>query len=414
MPAPDSRRALRGFTLLELMVTTAVMTVLLAAVTSVVVTISRQRRESTSKVDTRTNGRLALSLISFDLANAGYRFGAPPFAVRVLQNVNGMEPELADTVDCGMGGSGWTVMPGTDVLEIREGLAGMVPGKTALGVIGCGANCSLTMSGGGSFPNPFPNLADGTDAVVVFSSRNTACAARLTTPIGVGAVGITMLRQDLRTDAVAANYPQAGTYACPGPDMSMTAIGSVSRYLVCRPPIAAGPLARPALFKQQYGGAGAWVTHAAGNLVQTSFIRVQDNVEDLQIAVMVGNESGDVSGPTCAGTGADRICWCGTTTAAHCNNYVPDATSSGLLSPDPGAAVNERTAYLAKAYRVAITTVSDRERGYNDEGTIQRPALLDHPTGLRTWGPPPSSRDGNIRASYEQLVTPQNIVMVQP
>lgn len=411
MLARDARR--RGFTLIELMVTTAVMAVLLAAVTSVVLTISRQRGQAGSSVDTRTNGRLALSLISFDLANAGYRFGAPPFAVRVLQNVTGGEAELADTVDCGVAGSGWTVMPGTDVIEIREGLGGVVPGKTALGAGGCAGSCMLTMSGGGSFSNPFPALGDGQDAVVIFSSGKASCAGRLTTAIGVGAVGITMLQQDLRTDAVVGNYPQAGVYACPGQDMSVTALGSVSRYLVCRPPLAAGPRARPALFKQQFGGGGGWVTHAAGNLVQTSFTRVQDNVEDLQVAVMVANESASVTGSTCTAAGPSSVCWCGTTTAAHCNNFVADATAGGLLSGDPAALATERTAYLARAYRVAITTVSDRERGVNDQATFQRPALLDHPAGPRSWGAP-ATTDGTIRASYEQLVTPQNIVMVQP
>ena len=98
MRTSDARR---GVTLIELMVSVAIISVILTAVTSVVVSISRQRRDTSSMVDVRTNGRLALSMMQFDAANAGFRFGAPPFAVRVLQNITGAEPELVSANNCG-------------------------------------------------------------------------------------------------------------------------------------------------------------------------------------------------------------------------------------------------------------------------------------------------------------------------
>lgn len=408
----------RGFTLLELLVTTAIMSVVLVSVTGVVISLARQRRDSTTAVDTRTNGRLALSLISHDLQNAGFRFAAAPFAVRVLQNVTGVEAELADTVDCGTAGSGWTVMTGTDVIEIREGMGGLAPGKTALGVSGCAGSCTLVLQGSGSFPNPYPNMADGLDGVLIFSSAQASCAARLTTTIGpAGGVTLTMLQQDLRTGAPAAAYPQAGAFACPGSNMTVTAVGQVSRYMVCRPPVAAGALARPALFRQRFGNGTTWTTHdGASRLVTTDFIRIQDAVEDLQVAIMLDNTSSLVSGPSCTDSGTPAAaCWCNDRVGGGiCPQYVADATASGLLSADPAAIPSARVPYFPRAYRVAITTVADRGRGFGDLANIQRPESFDHAAGPRTWGPPPATLDANLRARYEMAVIPQNIVMVQP
>jgi len=387
-------------TLIELMVSVAIISVILTAVTSVVVSVSRQRRESSSQIDVRTNGRLALSMMQFDGANAGYRFGAPPFAVRVLQNVTGAEPELSDAAPCG-GLTGWTVMPGTDVIEFREGLGGTFsPGKL-VNPAACGGACSDLNINSKSAPNPFPALGDGLNRVLFFSNAAASCAGRLQVAMDGAAHQVQLLKQDLRNNAAATTYvtsPVPG--ACPVADMAVVALGQATRYLVCQPP-PLNPLLRPGLFRQTYNG----------TMTQTAYVRVQDSVEDLQVVTIVNKETGDVSGTGCTGTLLSRSCACDLT-AANCTNFVRDPTATGVLNSAGSAA--ERTAFAQRAYRVAVTTISSRARGFGDQMTLVRPALFDHPVGAIDISPTSSTSSGNQRVVVESMIIPQNIVMVTP
>lgn len=388
------RELRRGVTLIELMVSVAIMSVILTAVTSVVVSISKQRRESSAQVDVRTNGRIALSMIKFDGTNAGFRFGTAPFAVRVLQNVTGAEPELADTIGCGgTVGAGWTVLPGTDVIEFREGLDGLSVGKVPVGVTGCSGSCSINVNGG-AYSNPFANSSDGMNSVLFFSNGVTGCAGRLTSTIAGGA--ITMLRQDLRTNAIAANYATSGAGACPAGDMSVTALGRATRYMICQPP-AGNPTLRPGLFRQVFDGT---MTAVAGQ-----FTRIQDGVEDMQVATIINNNGAGVSGLTCSGTGVTATCTCGLLNAGDCGGFVYDPTASGSMLNGAGT-LPQRAPFLARAYRVALTTISLRARGEADQLALLRPASFDHLVG--------TVRSGDNRAVLETTIIPQNIVMVQP
>lgn len=395
MRASDSLRR-RGVTLIELLISVAILSIVLTAVTSVVVAVSRQRREATSSVEVRSNGRVALSLIAFDAANAGFRFGAAPFAVRVLQNVTSAHPELADTVNCG-GRAGWEVMPGSDVIEFREGLDGVAVGKVPQGV--CGPPPMLSCFNGGGVPNPFPSQLDGLDNVVFFSSAVTACAGRLTT--SVGGANFTLLDQSLRANAAPTAYPVTGAGQCPAPDMTVTALRQVTRYIVCRPP-AFDPNTRPALFRQRWGP----TFPLAGS--QLEFTSVQESVEDLQVATMLSLAStpGMVSGPTCSGTGLQATCWCGLA-GGDCPQYVFDATAAGTLDGSSMLAPR-RSAFLARAYRVAITTISPRARGFGDQEVFIRPAVYDHAAGAL------DQYSGNQRTVTEATFTPQNINLVAP
>ena len=397
MRTSDARR---GVTLIELMVSVAIISVILTAVTSVVVSVSRQRRDSSNQVDVRTNARLALSMMQFDGANAGFRFGGPPFAVRVLQNVTGGEPELADTNNCG-GQAGWTVMPGTDVIEFREGVGGVLsPGRVPTGWAGCATGvCTGLSINFGSAPNPFPLTTDGNNRVVFFSNGTASCAGRL-----LGAIGTTpniqLLKQDLRNNATSTTYVTAGAGACPVGDMVVVALATATRYLVCQPPINS-PLLRPGLFRQTYGG----------TMAQTAYTQVQDSVEDLQVVTIVNNELNDVSGTGCTGTGLGRACACDLT-AANCTNFTPDATATGVLNSAGTAA--QRTAFAPRAFRVGVTTISPRARGFGDQMTLVRPALYDHPVGALDTSPTSSTSSGNQRVVIESMLIPQNIVMVTP
>lgn len=395
MRTSDARR---GVTLIELMVSVAIISVILTAVTSVVVSISRQRRDTSSMVDVRTNGRLALSMMQFDASNAGFRFGAPPFAVRVLQNVTGAEPELVSAANCG-GQPGWTVLPGTDVIEFREGLVNtFAPGRVPLTTMGCASGLCAGMNFG-AFPNPFQNPTDGANNIVFFSNATASCAGRLLSNI-TSTPNVQLLKQDLRVSAPGGTYVSAGPGACPVGDMAVTALGRATRYVVCQPPVNS-PLLRPGLFRQTFDG----------TMAQTAYVQVQEAVEDLQVVTILDNRSGDVTGTGCTGAGLTQTCACGLT-AGNCTGYVPDPTASGVLNS--AGAVAERTAFSQRAYRVAVTTISPRARGYSDQMTIVRPALFDHPAGAIDTSPTSSMSSGNQRVVVESMIIPQNIVMVTP
>lgn len=402
MLAPENVRR-RGVTLIELLVSIAVLSIVLTAVMSVVVSVSRQRQEASNLVEVRSNARVALSMMQFDAANAGFRFGAAPFAVRVLQNVTSAHPELADTVNCG-GRPGWEVMPGSDVIEFREGQDGISVGKVPQG--NCSASGPLSCFNGGGLPNPFNAQLDGINNVVFFSNAVTACAARLNTAVAGG--DFTLLTQSLRTNAAPAAYPTSGAGQCPAPDMSITALRQVTRYLVCRPPAFVANQ-RPALFRQRWGPtyplAGSELNPVT---MLPDFVSVQDSVEDLQVATLLSlaTNVGMVTGPTCTGAGAGSTCWCGLV-AGDCPQYVPDPTSGGTLNGASTVAA-QRSAFLAKAFRVSVVTLSSKARGFGDQAMFVRPALYDHAAGAL------DAYSGNHRAVLEATLIPQNIVLVAP
>jgi prepilin-type N-terminal cleavage/methylation domain-containing protein len=386
-------RGRRGLTLIELMISTAILAVIMTAVVSVVATVLRQRRDKGSRVDTMTNARVALSLMQFDAANAGFRFGSPPLAVRVLQDVTGpfAGTELADTTDCGGSlGTGWTVLDGTDVVEFREGVDGLSPGKVPAGIIGCAGTCTISFNGG-AYPNPFDSPTVGNGSIVMFSNATTGCAAQLTSDVQTGT--LQMLRLDLRTSAAATNYAQAGAGACPAGDMSITGLGRVTRYMICGPPVALVG-ARPGLFRQTYDGA----------MTQTGFTRVQEDIEDLQVSTMLLNNPALVTGSSCTGTGQSGFCWCGQT-SGDCPEYVEDPT----LLDGSSATAAQRTAMLARAFRVAVTAISSKGKGFDELRTFARPMSFNHIAGSIA-----AATATQERFVLEATFIPQNIVMVVP
>lgn len=410
----ESRTARRGLTIIELLVSLAVVSIVLAAVMTVVVAITRQRRDGGNQLDVRLNGRVALAQMQFDGSNAGFRFGTPPLAVRVLQNVAGTEPELVDAnTDCG-GQAGWTVQPETDVIEFRQGADGRTPGKVTSGA-GCGATCSVVLNNT-AFWNPLGASTEGEGQILFFSNGITGCVGRLVTQIS-SSNNLKMLKANLRTDAVATNYPTTGPGACPNNGMTVTLLDAVTRYVVCRPPNASNPNQRPMLVRQ------VLVAGPAGgpNLVPRpppagQWERVQDGVEDLQVATMLDNQSALVSGGGCTGTGAGARCWCNAAVGADCNGYNADPTAgAGALNGAVGAPAAERSATLARAFRVAVTTVALRASGYGEKRDFVRPASLDHVVGgLDLSTPYGRALAASQRVVAETTLVPQNIVMVIP
>lgn len=384
--------------MIELLVAIALASIIFSAATVVVVGVLQSRRLNVSRLEVKTSSAIAASLLEFDGANAGYRFASPAFSVRVLQNVVGTEAELAPataTANCG-GQTNWGIMAGTDVVEFRSspgtldgGAVPFVPGiATSVMCTGAGL-CDVTL-GNGAFSNPFSSSTsgDGANEVILFADESNACAAI----VGSGGVSraqmqAQLVKQDLQTNAGRTVYPN-----CPTTGMTVMRLGSRRRYMVCVPP-SSEPTERPALYRQ--------TIDARNNSV---FERVQDGIEDLQVAVRVDNRDGLVSGRGCVGSGPGAYCWCDDS-PSPCSGYTSDATASGALD-SRSASPAQKTAYLLRGVKIGVTGVSFRAAYDRSNATQVRPALYDHPVG--------TAQSANLRSGTQVTVSLQNLVMVTP
>lgn len=398
----------RGFTLIELLVAIALASIIFSAATVVVVGVLQNRRLNLSRLEVKTSSAIAASLMEFDGANAGYRFASPAFSVRVLQNVVGTEAELAPataTANCG-GQTSWGIMGGTDVVEFRSslevldgGAVPFVPGVATDVTCTVAGMCDVAL-GKGIYSNPFSSriAGDGANEVILFADEINACAAIVSSdgvnPDGVNPDGGTraqmqaqLVKQDLQTTAGSTVYPN-----CPSKGMTVMRLGWRRRYMVCAPP-SSEPAERPALYRQ--------TIDARGNGV---FERVQDGIEDLQVAVRVDNRDALVSGRGCVGVGQGAYCWCDDS-ASPCVGYTSDATASGALD-SRGASPAQKTAYLLRGVKIGVTAISFRAAYELSNATQVRPALYDHPAG--------TAQSANLRSGTQVTVSLQNLVMVTP
>lgn len=392
------RRSPRGLTLIELMLAMAMTTILLAAASALVLSIMQGRKLNTARLEVKTTSTVAAGQIQYDAANAGFRFASPAFAVRVLQNIAGTEAEIGSlATNCG-GMTGWTLQPGTDVLELRRGLdvlpdggVAVVPGVlTGVSCTSAGV-CDLTV-GNGAFPNPFVTTAgpDGASNIILFVNSMDSCAA-VVSGAGVSSpqFQVQLVKQDLVTNAGNTEYPH-----CPIAGMSVMRLGLRQRYLVCAPPVG-DATERPRLYRQTLNGANAAV----------SMDRVQDGVEDLQVSVRLDNTDGVVSGTGCVGAGPGAFCWCNTGSGT-CTGYEPDPTASGTLDWATGSAAT-KSAYLLRGLRVAITGISTRAAVDSPAfADLTAPTLYDHDAG--------TTQSANLRNSTQVAMALQNLVMVSP
>lgn len=384
--------------MLELVVTVALASIIFSAATSVVVGILQNRRLNLSRLEVKTSSSVAVSLLEFDGANAGYRFASPAFSVRVLQNVTGTEAELSPataTANCG-GQNNWGIMPGTDVVEFRSstetldgGAVPFVPGvATSVTCTGAGM-CDVTL-GNGTYSNPFSSsiAGDGANEVMLFADETNACAAIVSSDgVSRARLRAQLVKQDLQTTADSTVYPN-----CPRRGMTVMRLGWRRRYMVCAPPVSES-VERPALYRQ--------TIDASNNSV---FERVQDGIEDLQVAVRIDNRDALVSGGGCVGAGPGAYCWCHESASA-CSGYTSDATASGALD-SRGASPAQKTAYLLRGIKIGVTAISFRAAYDRLNATEVRPALYDHPAG--------TALSANLRSGTQVTVSLQNLVMVTP
>ena len=142
--APLSRTPTRkrGFTLLEILVVSAIAAILVVTAASLLVTMSSQRAANRKRLDRLTQSFTAMTLLERSLLNGGYHFPSARFGFRVYDNVSSGTRYGGFPVapSCG---SGLCVTAQTDVLELVEGLP-----ETA------GRLVSIKPDGGPTLSNP--------------------------------------------------------------------------------------------------------------------------------------------------------------------------------------------------------------------------------------------------------------------
>jgi prepilin-type N-terminal cleavage/methylation domain-containing protein len=380
------RASERGLTLIELLVTIAVASVVILAATQVVMVVTQAKRTNERRLEVFEAAGTALSLIEFDAQNAGYRFASPVFSVRVINDVQGNEPELAPVTGVsGCGNTGWGIARGSDTIEFRYGVEDLVPGADS--PMTCsGGTCTVTLGGGGA-RNPFHEPGpDGANALVLLVNGNASCLGRVG-PAGVNSSTMTMqlLGLDLTnvTD-VASSFP-----GCETGDFTVMRAARRVRYMVCQPP-AGSTTERPGLYRQvaiEPGGFGVPEV-------------VQEGIEDLQIALRFDNQDGALSALLGC---TNRMC--------TCNRSAGDCGALNLnpakVDNSTGAQPEEKLLFRLRGIDVAVTAVSTRNLGQNVAfEQFVRPALFDRPAG--------TTKTADLRRTRETSVSLVNLVMVNP
>lgn len=386
------RRSERGMTLIELMVVVAITAVLLTTATALIATMAQVRRDGERTVEVVGNANVSLSLIQFDAVRAGYRFAAPPLSTHILNNVDGTETMLAPitaTTDCSA--PTWGVAAGTDVLELREGFDGLVPG-TVTSVAG-GPVWTVGINNGGT-ANPWTAAGDGVGDIVLFSDGNMGCLG-VVTGWSLSSPTVQILTQEL-VNGTGAEYVN-----CPAVNMSVMRLTQRVRYLICQPP-STEPDSRPGLYRQVSDSTGAWI----------GMQLVQEGIEDLQVSPLISNPAGEITGAGCEAVAGAQFCYCDDTDTCTDYNPIPTLAGGPLDATPPPAVIpiGQRSAMLLRGLRIGVTAISTRSRAPRGStpslDTMVRPALFDHPVG--------ATPDGNFRATSQIDVILQNITMVTP
>jgi Tfp pilus assembly protein PilW len=392
-------------TLIELMVSLAIVSVLITTATALVTTLSQLKRDGERVVEVRGNSSTAMSLIQFDALNAGYRFASPPFVTRIIPNVSGSEAELSAfstaisaTAGCGPGG----VAAGTDVIEFREGIASGEPAPISSGSC-TGATCTATISG-----VTRPGIDPATNDIVLMSDGQTAnvCMGKVTLVAGP-TYTVQLLAQDF-SNASATTYVGCMATVNGGATGRLMRLGRRVRYMICAPP-STQPDLRPGLYQQV----------SVNNGVLSAPALVQEGVEDLQASWFVGDPLGEITaGGVCAGSGAGRVCQCDSIAGSPCSPFVSAPTATGTLDSAAAAAFTSRGAYQIRGIGIGLTSISTRSRSPRSwaAGTTNtnrtaldqfvRPALFDHAVG--------TTMSGDFRSTVSTSVVLQNAVMVKP
>jgi prepilin-type N-terminal cleavage/methylation domain-containing protein len=317
MSAHPTTRSASGFTLIELMVASAVGAVILIAALAAFDLQRQFSRNTEQLLGAQASAGLALTMMQKDLENAGYRFhggssdaGGYSYAVVVrpfdaLGSPTGITQLKNDpagaTVVLPTDGGGAGFFGGTDGFEVLIGSGSNDPnrlGSQVQGVLGAGASIvTVTVS-----PDPF-NPAEITAAatadgpLVMFWTPGRHCLGRVTsytsTSLNVATVTVSSVDQDF------ANSATPWSTFCPLPQMRAELMAIRRRYLVYQNAGVAGQPAQFGLYVQTNNcdpfsydaGTSCSATLGTPRMVSAG-------VDDMQIAwhVPAGLDGGPVDG----------------------------------------------------------------------------------------------------------------------
>jgi prepilin-type N-terminal cleavage/methylation domain-containing protein len=314
--------ASRGFTLLELMVASAVGLIIITAAMAAFELQNQFSRNTERLLGTQASAGLALTMMQRDLENAGLRFrggvqtSAPATSyaavVRVWDNLG--PPNVASLWNDPLGattivpiaGNNAGFVPGTDAFEVYQGATTATTqrlGAQVSTVTPLGPNTVQVVVS----PNPFSAAEIGaagavTGPVVMFWVDDVHCVGRMTAqvsatygPGGTATIQLTTVNSDFRTPGVA--WP-AG---CPRALQNVEVLEQRTRYLVYR--TANVPPGRPARLGLHVQRSAPCDPLGVGTVclpdLQPVPSMVAEGVDDMQLAWNVGATVWPANGGWC-------------------------------------------------------------------------------------------------------------------
>ncbi len=395
----DKRK--RGLSLIEVMTSLAVASLLMVAATAIFTVIIRQRREAERLIDVESSGVITLAQLKTELGNAGYRWPAPLFAVRVfndpptLDSGGNLMQQITTSTGCGAGGR----RPGTDVVELVIGHAGFVPGDTQGITAGAapGTDYRVVLTQFGSGPTaavpPFLMSENATgNGVVLFAMDNgESCIGRVTGgPSGSTNINVTMLDRNYN-DVMDKTTTYPNCLVGSTPKARVYRLGSRIRYMICNDDVAG---TRSSLYRQQADA------EPAGFGYGTPPVMVQPGVEDLQISSRLYARGSPLTGTgnDCAPAptpGSEAFCFCNESTSSACD-----------IMADPAPNVLTRNSWGAWLSGLRISVSATGARPMADVPQAAAIALKDHV--------PSPTPDGRRRIQMDLGMGFTNLVQVVP
>lgn len=404
MPAAEKAMR-RGFTLLELLIVVVVFSIVVTATVSILTVILGQRRTLEQTMSVYDSVGISTSLLEFDAANAGWRFPAAAFAVRVVNNVTTSTAIYADglgtsttqiTTSGNCAFSNWGLVPGSDVLELADGYTAEAPGVVQFVDT---ATPSIVLKGS---TNPLTSVTGS--AVLMFSdTAGNACLGTTSTNAVVGAsVPFTYLAPDYTVEtSPATRYVSKAGVRCPTVNMNVYRLGKRTRFMLCKD--LTGTTVNPALFRQ--------VSDGAGSFAASGFQQIQTSIVDLQVGPRVFENGTTLLGPgsTCTPIGGgSQFCYCNVSGACTGN----DGNSQAVTFDSTSATVTNAASHLqwVRGLMVGLTAASPKLAATGQNAALPqylRPALLDHPAATGTG-------TGYAYVSTKHSIALKNIVLVTP
>ena len=377
MSALPTTSSPRGFTLIELMVASAVGGLILFAAVAAFDLQRQFSRNTEQLLGSQSSAALALTMMQRDLENAGYRFhGGPSDAggysysvvVRPYDNlaapITGLginqlknDPAGATTIQPSVGTNAG-FFTGTDAFEVLIGSSANDPnrlGSQVQGVAGVGGSV-ITVSVSPDPFNPAEIAAAGTadGPLLMFWTPGRHCLGRVTsyvsTSLNVASITVSSVDQDL-----ANTFTPWSTF-CPLPQMRAELMAVRRRYLIYQNAATAGQPSQFGLYLQTNNCDP--FTYDAGTSCSATLgtpRMVSAGVDNMQIAWHV--PAGMADGGTVDG-------WCQNAANTTCGFDNPGAWNSPLA---------------ASIYGAQIFIASEGNEPYSQAG-YGVPPLLNMPT----------------------------------